>query len=220
MVMRASRTDVSNFWRTPERRGVWNSRRMLLVLVLVAGAIGVLVVSRQGTDRVVGADPTQTSITDFDETLAGAPALVEVSSIADIPSAGETTPRDLPDVGDKFPLVALRAGVVRDVKVELIPIELTSAKSSTVTVSLKEHDGVNFLEIYLDDAIVADHARYWMVEVDGQVRSRNSAIAADVMGLWLSDGAVTSPLTVKISTTDEDERVVQSTGEIRFQPAP
>lgn len=141
-------------------------------------------------------------------------------SIDDIVNADEATWRGLLGAPGRFPLVEPPIGVVRDVLVELSPAEPTRGESSSLTLSINEREGVSNYEIYLADAVIADAAQYWKIEVDGRMSLRTTVGSQGVIGGRLGDGVFAEPVTIRISTTDGDDFVIQSTGDIRLRPGP
>jgi hypothetical protein len=72
------------------------------------------------------------------------------------------------------------------------------------------------------EAVVADAAEYWKIEIDGRIRTRSTATpgpGTGVSGTRLGNVATLEPgheFTVRVSTTDGDDQTIQTTGEVRL----
>lgn len=124
------------------------------------------------------------------------------------------------------PELAQLIGGDNEVVVDFVPIDDTSTLVSSLTLRVDVTDGVAFLEVYTNDALVAGAAEYWKTEIDGRMRSRSSATPGEgrrgAFGSRLGDSPsfeqLTEEFTVRISTTDGDDQTIQTTGTIRLVP--
>ncbi len=121
------------------------------------------------------------------------------------------------------PELAQLIGGDREVVVDFVPIDDVSTPVSSLTLRVDVTDGVAFLEVYTNDALVAEAAEYWKTEIDGRMRSRSSATPGEgrrgAFGSRLGAAPLTEEFTVRISTTDGDDQTIQTTGTIRLVPA-
>lgn len=142
-------------------------------------------------------------------------------TVGDVVDADEATWRRLLVASEPEFESAQLIGGESAVIVELVPIDDTSTPVGLLTLRIDEQDGVAFLEVYRSEAMIADAAEYWKIEIDGRLRGRSSVFPGDgrgVSGTRLGDAADQTgrEFTVRISTTDGDDQTVQTTGEVRL----
>jgi len=145
---------------------------------------------------------------------------------SDVLDADEEPWRQLLLATEPEPELAQLIGGDREVVVDFVPIDDTSTLVSSLTLRVDVTDGVAFLEVYTNDALVAEAAEYWKTEIDGRMRSRSSATPGEgrrgAFGSRLGDSPsfeqLTEEFTVRISTTDGDDQTIQTTGTIRLVP--
>lgn len=89
---------------------------------------------------------------------------------------------------------------------------------SSLTLRMVESDGVMFLEIDTTNALIADGAEYWKIEIDGRIRLRTTARSGGVLGQRLGDAPLTQPFDVEILTTDGNDLTIQTTGRAQLLP--
>lgn len=139
-------------------------------------------------------------------------------TVADVTDADEATWRRLLiEPGEPWDFPQPIGGDVA-ATAELVPIDDTSTPVSSLTFRVDVQDGVAFFEIYTTDAVIAEQAEYWKIEIDGRIRSRSTAGSGGVMGVRLADAPLTEPFTATVSTTDGDDFTIQTTGPILLSP--
>lgn len=149
------------------------------------------------------------------------PSAPTVGDVIDVIDADEATWRHLlvasePEFESRQPI-----GGDDEVTVDLVPIDDTSTPVSSLRLRIDVQDGIAFLEMYLSEAVIADAAEYWKIEIDGRIRGRSSAVPGEgrgVSGTRLGDAADQTgrEFSVRISTTDGDDQTIQTTGEVRL----
>ena len=105
-----------------------------------------------------------------------------------------------------------------DLEVRAELITFAGGDGGHLTFKLKEFEGVTFLEVYKNDAIISPDAAYWVEEIDGRRRGMSSAPGGGVAGTRLGDSPITEPFTVEVFIIDSDDLVLQTTGEIMLVP--
>jgi len=145
---------------------------------------------------------------------------------SDVLDADEEPWRQLLISSEPEPELAQLIGGDNEVVVDFVPIDEASTPVSSLTLRVDVTDGVAFLGVYTNDALVAEAAEYWKTEIDGRMRSRSSATPGEgrrgAFGSRLGDSPsfeqLTEEFTVRISTTDGDDQTIQTTGTIRLVP--
>ena len=105
-----------------------------------------------------------------------------------------------------------------DVEVVADLMTFAGGDGGHLTFKLKEFEGVTFLEVYKNDAVVSEGGVYWVEEIDGRRRAMTSAPGGGVWGTRLGDSPLTEPFTVEVFVIDGDDLVLQTTGEIMLVP--
>ena len=166
--------------------------------------------------------PVDVGITNGTVIVISGPADPTGPTVEDVINADEGTwlellARPANDLGGDPRVEPIGDGL--DVVVELVPID-TRQPTSFLTLRLSERDGVATFEVFTANAMIADGAQYWRTDIDGRMRLRTTAYAGGVQGSRLADGPLTTEFTVNISTTDGDDFIIQTTGDITLQPQP
>jgi hypothetical protein len=113
-------------------------------------------------------------------------------------------------------------GGATEVVAELVPIDDTTTPVSDLILRVEVNDDVASFVVDRRNAVVADAAEFWKVEIDGRIRSRTSAVPGSGMGVGgvhlidVADAPLGYEFTARISTTDGDDQTIQTTGELRL----
>jgi len=144
---------------------------------------------------------------------------------SDVLDADEEPWRQLLISSEPEPELAQLIGGDNEVVVDFVPIDEASTPVSSLTLRMDVREGVAILEVYESNAVLADAAEYWKIEIDGRLRLRTSAGPGQGQGVFGSSlgnspsfEQLTEEFTVRISTTDGDDQTIQTTGTIRLVP--